>query len=102
MRKIAFGVVVAAIVALGTGSTAAAEPTCSDDPIVGPIATHGQHIIRDYVTDGTVSSWPPSGGEVGENAAGGAAGQPSHRGSGLGPGASFCIPQAQSPGPGTS
>ena len=51
------------------------EPTCSG--IVGD--NHGEHIL-DYVEAGTI-----------------AGGQPAHFGGGVGPGASFCLPQAQSP-----
>ncbi len=75
MKKIAFGVIAAAVLALGAGGTAAAGPTCSD---LG-IKNHGEHILNDYVADGSV-----------------AGGAPAHRGSGVQPGASFCILQAQS------
>ena len=77
MKKIAFGVIAAAVLALGAGGTAAAGPTCSE---ALDIKNHGEHILRDYVrTD-----------------SGAAGGAPAHRGSGVQPGASFCISQAQS------
>lgn len=78
MQKIAIGLVVAAVLALGAGGTAAAGPTCSDNTALG-VENHGEHIVRDYVLTGTV-----------------AGGAPAHRGSGVQPGASFCLPQAQS------
>ncbi len=78
MKKIAFGVIAAAVLALGAGGTAAAGPTCSEVAALG-VENHGEHILRDYVADGSV-----------------AGGAPAHRGSGVQPGASFCILQAQS------
>ncbi len=77
MKKIAFGVIAAAVLALGAGGTAAAGPTCSEAGL--GVENHGEHILRDYVADGSV-----------------AGGAPAHRGSGVQPGASFCILQAQS------
>jgi hypothetical protein len=79
MKTFGLALVLAATLALGSGGTAAAGPTCS--AFVGlDVANHGQHVLRDYVLTGTV-----------------AGGAPSHRGSGHAqPGASFCIDQAQS------
>jgi hypothetical protein len=64
---------------------------------------HGQHIIRDYVTGGALGGqWPPRG--VGQLIAGGGAvvhggpGPGFHFEHGFAPGASFCVPQANSPG----
>lgn len=92
MKKFAFGLTIAAVLALGSGGTAAAGPTCSDT--LG-VENHGQHVVRDYVTNGSATDWPPSDGQVGENSDG-AGGDPAHRGSGVQPGASFCIEQSQS------
>jgi len=81
-----------------------AEPTCSTTL---DIATHGQHVVGDYVTGiGHANlGWPPSGGVVGEaNAENGGATLPGgpgpgfHFPNGFAPGASFCLEQSQSPG----
>ena len=80
MKRIAFGLTVAAVLALGAGGTAAAGPTCSDVGL--DVKNHGEHVTRDYVrTFG--------------NAAGG---DPAHRDSPPAPGASFCVSQSESPG----
>ncbi len=79
MKNFAFGLIVTVVLALGSVGTAAAGPTCSDVGLLG-VATHGEHVIRDYVSTGTI-----------------AGGAPSHRGSVVQPGASFCVEQAQSP-----
>lgn len=81
---------------------ASAAPTCSD---VLPIATHGQHIVGDYVTGVGHDSlaWPPKGGVVGQAVGDAGAALPGgpgpgfHFPNGVPPGASFCNPQAQSP-----
>lgn len=79
MKKIALAVIVTVVTVLASAGTASAGPTCSD---FAPLAVdnHGEHVLRDYVATGTI-----------------AGGAPSHRGSGMfAPGASFCLPQAQS------
>jgi hypothetical protein len=83
--------------------SAADGPTCSD---FGPLAVqvHGQHVVRDYVSGGQVSAWPPPGGAVGAAVRGVGAALPGgpgpgfHFPNGFAPGASFCIPQSESPG----
>ena len=75
MKRFAFGVAAAAVLALGTGGTAAADPTCANG-----WENHGDHVRSDYVL-------------VFGSAAGG---DPAHRGSGIQPGASFCVEQSQS------
>lgn len=82
----------------GLGATsvgAAGSPTCSD---VLDVVVHGEHVVADYVMGAghDVVEWPPAGA-VGAAVAGtGAAvpGGPRHAGLGVGPGASFCIEQA--------
>jgi hypothetical protein len=89
-------------ITLGLSATsvgAAGSPTCSD---VLDIAVHGEHVVADYVmgTGHDVVDWPPAGA-VGAAVAGtGAAvrGGPKHEGLGVGPGASFCIEQANTGG----
>ncbi|HEV2126168.1 MAG TPA: hypothetical protein VGW38_25715, partial [Chloroflexota bacterium] len=83
-------------------TVSAHEPTCSNTPL--GVEVHGQHIVRDYVTGGeTAGEWPPDGG-VGKAIAGEGAAVPGgpgpgfHFEHGVAPGASFCNPQAQSPG----
>jgi hypothetical protein len=106
MRKLIITIVAALGVALGGSSSAfAAEPTCSDSPLLGGIAVHGQHIVRDYVAGGgAATSWPPSGGQVGSAVGGSGAAIPGGPGPGFhflhgfAPGASFCNTQSQSPG----
>ena len=85
---------------LGSGTAAAAEPTCSGT--LG-IVVHGQHVVGDYVIGGGVS-WPPDSGVVGAAVAGSGAAVPGgpgpgfHFPNGFAPGASFCLDQSQSPG----
>ncbi len=80
---------------------AAHDPTCADSPL--GIVVHGQHVVRDYVTGGELSGWPPSDG-VGSLIAGEGAAVPGgpgpgfHFPNGFAPGASFCNEQSQSPG----
>lgn len=105
------------IIALGalafSGSVAgnAGEPTCSHFGT----ATHGQHIVGDYVTGigsgGVVPGlpsgdigWPPDGSEVGAAVSGnggaytpGGPGPGFHFENGVAPGASACL-DAASPG----
>ena len=78
------------------------RPTCSDPDIGLSVVVHAQHIIRDYVIGGSLD-WPPNG-QVGSAIAG--EGVAVRGGPGPGfhfqpenefpPGASFCLPQAQS------
>ena len=75
MKKFAFGLMAAGVLALGTGGTAAADPTCANG-----WDNHGDHVTSDYV-------------RANGSAAGG---DPSHRGSTTKPGASFCVEQSQS------
>lgn len=96
--------VLAAVIAGTLASTVgAAEPTCSDVSFLG-IVVHGQHVVRDYVSGGTVGDWPPPGGAVGEAIGGSGAALPGgpgpafHFPAGVAPGASFCNPQSVSPG----
>lgn len=104
------GRLIAATFALGvvptlvaTGGAATASPTCSTEL---SIATHGQHIVGDYVSGigHTELDWPPRGGVVGDAVAGGGAavaggpGPGFHFPNGFAPGASFCNDQASSPG----
>jgi len=100
---------VAAVAALAvlslaaSGAAQASEPTCSTTL---DIATHGQHIVGDYVTGigHAELGWPPSGGVVGEAVAGDGAAVPGgpgpgfHFPNGFAPGASFCLLQSQAPG----
>ena len=44
MKRIALGVAAAAVLALGTGGTAAADPTCANG-----WENHGDHVRSDYV-----------------------------------------------------
>ena len=92
-----------ALLAVAAAPASAEGPTCSSE--LG-IATHGQHIVGDYVTGvgrGALG-WPPSGGVVGEAVAGhgvavaGGPGPGFHFPNGFAPGASFCNDQARSPG----
>lgn len=84
----------AAVLVAGAAPASAGTPTCSDT--LG-IATHGQHIVGDYVTGVGHEdlSWPPAGG-VGEVIAGEGAAVPGgpgpgfHFPNGFAPGASFC------------
>jgi hypothetical protein len=75
--------------ATGTGTDG---PTCSGT--LG-IEVHGQHIVGDYVMGGG-TTWPPSGGVVGDAVAGQGAAVPGgpgpgfHFPNGFAPGASFC------------
>jgi len=88
---------------LSVPAVSAADPTCADVGFLG-IEVHSQHIIRDYVTGGALSGWPPEPGEVGAAIAGsgavvhGGPGPGFHFLNGFAPGASFCLSQANSPG----
>jgi hypothetical protein len=111
MRKIGTwligsGIAGLATLALTAAPAAAETPTCSD--AFGPndvIATHGQHIVGDYVTGIGHENlgWPPDGAEVGSEVAGSGAAIPGGPGPGfhflnaVPPGASFCV-DSQSPG----
>jgi len=95
----------ALLVGGGLGAqSAAGDPTCAG---VGALAVHGQHIIGDYVTGiGGINgnlAWPPKGGVVGTATSAnggpvvrGGPGPGFHFPNGVPPGASFCVPQAQS------
>jgi hypothetical protein len=92
---------VAGLLAALAGPVAAHGPTCAD---LGPlgIEVHGQHIVRDYVTGGALTSWPPKGA-VGAAISGSGAVVPGgpgpgyHFPNGFAPGASFCT-DSNSPG----
>lgn len=90
------------VMTVGALPAAASGPTCSDVEFLG-IEVHGQHVVRDYVTGGEVSEWPPSGSGVGAAVAGQGAAIPGGPGPGfhfpdIAPGASFCNSQSYSPG----
>jgi len=102
--------ILAACLALaGSAPALASDPTCSD---VLDIATHGQHVVGDYVTGigHAALGWPPTGqmrdaaGQVGDAIGGEGAALPGgpgpgfHFPNGFAPGASFCNSQSQSPG----
>ena len=84
-------------------AASAHDPTCADFGALG-IVVHGQHVVRDYVMGGGLSSWPPQGGVVGDALGGSGAAVPGgpgpgfHFPNGFAPGASFCNPQSQAPG----
>ena len=101
---IVLSVIAAATLALWASADAdAASRTCSSTL---EVEVHGQHIIGDYVTGvGRANlDWPPKGGVVGEETGGegvairGGPGPGFHFIEGFAPGASFCVPQSQSPG----
>lgn len=103
MRR--FGMILvgtAGLLLAAVGPATAHDPTCSDVGFLA-IEVHGQHVVRDYVTGGELSGWPATGG-VGQYVAGEGAAVPGGPGPGFhfvigaAPGASFCIPQAGSPG----
>ena len=73
----------ASIALAGEPPANAGAPTCSGVVTHGPLSNHGEHITVDYVTPGEP---------------GGAEGAPAHFGNtmDLGPGASFCLAQANS------
>lgn len=78
-----------ALPAMGTPPSNAGSPTCAGAPLGdhGSIANHGEHVIEDYVTEGEP----------------GARGGPAHFSlpAEIGPGASFCLEQAQAESPST-
>jgi hypothetical protein len=98
VRKALVRAIVASALVVGVAPAALAGPekaTCAG--IVG--VNHGHHVIAAYVNGGDVE-WPPAG-QV--DASGGAAlpggpGAGGHIPAEIAPGASFCIPQSQSPG----
>ncbi len=104
---LAVGAAVAVLAVMGltaSGAAQASEPTCSTTL---DIATHGQHIVGDYVSGigHAELGWPPRGGVVGEanreNAGATIPGGPGpgfHFPNGFAPGASFCNVQSNSPG----
>ena len=91
-------------IAFTPGLVMAQDPTCSDFD-GHDVENHGQHVIGDYVTgDGHDGfDWPPAG-NVGGNGKAALPGGPAAHGhfvaedGPVAPGASFCNPQAQSPG----
>ena len=92
----------AALLASTAAVAAKGSPTCADFEALA-ISVHGQHVVRDYVSGGTLGQeWPPRG--VGSLIAGSGAAVPGGPGPGFhfpigfAPGASFCLPQSQSPG----
>ena len=102
MRKTSIVVAIAMALTVVTASVAVAHdgPTCSSGSPLGELATHGQHIVGDYVTgngSGT-QAWPPNGtvGDGGGVAIAGGPGPGFHFGLGVPPGASFCTDGAQS------
>ncbi len=101
MRRVVLLVGVLAAVTVA-GPVSAATPTCSDVEFLA-IQVYGQHVVRDYVTGGSLSGWPPKG-QVGAAIAGEGAATPGGPGPGFhfdigaAPGASFCNSQSQSPG----
>ena len=78
-----------AVPAMAAPPSNAGSPTCSGAPLGdhGSIRVHGEHVIEDYVTEGEP----------------GARGGPAHftHPAEVGPGASFCLEQAQSKSPST-
>lgn len=97
-RSILAAAVTAAAVLASTTAAGAGSPTCSG--VVGEV--HGHHVVADYVDgEGHDSmTWPPAGqvDAAGGADAPGAPGAHGHMPAGIAPGASFCIPQAKSPG----
>ena len=96
MKKTAFVTAIVMALTVMTASVAVAHdgPTCSSGTPLGDLATHGQHIIGDYVTgngSGT-QAWPPQGtvGGGGGVAVAGGPGPGFHFTIGAPPGASFC------------
>jgi hypothetical protein len=79
MKKLTITLALSAIVALGAASNAHAAPTC-ENMFDSGWKNHGAHVLT-YVN--------------GDGADGGA---PAHRTSDPAPGASFCLPQSNSPG----
>lgn len=103
MTKAARILVAAGLLGLLAASPVSAKgPTCADVAALG-IVVHGQHVVRDYVTGGQLSGWPPAGG-IGPAVAGSGAALPGgpgpgfHFPNGFAPGASFCIGQSNAPG----
>jgi len=92
---------VAATLGVAGVMPASAHSTCADVEFLG-ISVHGQHVVRDYVSGGAVTDWPPS--DVGAAIGGTGAALPGGPGPGfhfpndVAPGASFCNPQSRSPG----
>ena len=101
LRPVAL-VLAAGALLVSASAVAAKGPTCSDFEALA-INVHGQHVVRDYVSGGTLGQeWPPRG--VGSLIAGSGAALPGGPGPafhfvhGFAPGASFCLSQSQSPG----
>ena len=106
MHRIRHGMLLVGLVGillLAGALPAVAQPTCADfTPL--EVEVHGHHVVRDYVTGGAVTDWPPQGSDVGAAIAGhgavlpGGPGPAFHFEHGFAPGASFCLSQSQSPG----
>jgi len=103
MRRLQLAIGAAVIAVLGLAGTVSAHgPTCADFEALN-ISVHGQHVVRDYVAGSGLTQWPPAGG-LGEIAGGrgaylpGGPGPAFHFANGFAPGASFCLPQSNSPG----
>jgi hypothetical protein len=101
VRVIPLTLALGALLASAT-AVAARGPTCADFEGLA-IDVHGQHIVRDYVSGGTLGQeWPPRG--VGSLIAGSGAALPGgpgpgfHFPNGFAPGASFCLSQSRAPG----
>lgn len=90
MKRMITTLALAATMVLAMASVALAGPTCAGidlDPGAGThfVANHGEHITGDYVNSDDPNFAHP-----------GVRGRANHRGGGVGPGASFCLDQANS------
>lgn len=101
LRAISLAMAAGALL-VSASAVAAKSPTCSDFEALA-VSVHGQHVVRDYVSGGTLGQeWPPRG--VGSLIAGSGAALPGGPGPafhfvhGFAPGASFCLAQSRSPG----
>jgi hypothetical protein len=105
MRRRILSLAIAGALAIGISApVAAADPTCAD--MMG-IANHGEHVLGLYVVGGSLALgyWPPStadqsiGSLIGGSGAAlpGGPGPTFHFINGFQPGASFCVPGAESP-----
>ena len=104
-RAIAGGAIATAmVVTTGPTAFAAGTPTCAGRDLHGNgnvLANHGHHVVREYVAgDNPLLTWPPKGqiDSSGGAALPGGPGAGGHLPNGVAPGASFCVPQAESPG----
>jgi hypothetical protein len=98
---LASGLVLGMTLGVAGPAAAAGNPTCAE--MMG-IANHGEHVLGLYVVGGSLALgyWPPTGG-IGQYIGGTGADLPGGPGptfhflNGFQPGASFCVPGAQSP-----